>query len=239
MFKFTWSCIKLFALVQVVISIGCKNRAKENCEENTLQLSNLLSYACSQVDDQTNCRRNFLEASRATGNQPSLTLLSLYSDIYFADTRYEECAGLINDATATQTGQCVTGYCRLIRCIRRINADILVAECYSEASIDNSAELQADQVILYKNITSCILAKARCSTVNPITGQRQTNVFTTTSQGNFGKPLYNSVELNNALQVNQAGDIRIIAFPSTLSIQKYLCPYEFNLKQSSWQNYIC
>ncbi|XP_018564978.1 uncharacterized protein LOC108906248 [Anoplophora glabripennis] len=155
------------------------------------------------------------------------------------DTRYDNCAGIIEVTPASSSTDCVSGYCAFVRCIRRVNSDLLIARCYTEASADNPADLEEEQIILYKNITSCILAISRCSAINPITGQSQTNTITSTTYGKLGLPMTTTVPLYNTLQINEAGDLRIVTFPGTTTIQKYLCPYEFNLRETSWMDFMC
>ncbi|KAH1029405.1 hypothetical protein HUJ05_002654 [Dendroctonus ponderosae] len=201
-------------------------------------LGNLLTYACRNVADSVACAAGFLQAVRANSNQPSIALLALYSSRFFSGTQYNNCIANIDGATTTSNGICADGFCDFVRCIRRTNSEILIADCYAMASQDNPAEEQGDQVILYKNITSCILATARCAKINPITGQPQTNRLTNIRYGFYGNQL-TSVPLYNALQINPAGDLRIIALPATTSIQNYFCPREVNLRESSWMEYDC
>ncbi|XP_060515851.1 uncharacterized protein LOC132695554 isoform X3 [Cylas formicarius] len=219
-----------------------QNQALHICEENTRQLLSLLTLACLNAGGAAvrACVDRLSFAVRANNNQPSISALSLVAEQFFRNTRYDECADIIAGATETLNGQCVSGYCGFVRCIRRINSDKLIADCFNQASEDNPAQLEEEQVILFKNITSCILAMSRCSAINPITGQRQENTFSTTTFNNpLGKPVTTTVPLYNALQINQAGDLRVIAFPGTIAIQRYFCPYEFNLRQSSWLTYNC
>ncbi|XP_060515849.1 uncharacterized protein LOC132695554 isoform X2 [Cylas formicarius] len=190
-----------------------QNQALHICEENTRQLLSLLTLACLNAGGAAvrACVDRLSFAVRANNNQPSISALSLVAEQFFRNTRYDECADII-----------------------------AIADCFNQASEDNPAQLEEEQVILFKNITSCILAMSRCSAINPITGQRQENTFSTTTFNNpLGKPVTTTVPLYNALQINQAGDLRVIAFPGTIAIQRYFCPYEFNLRQSSWLTYNC
>ncbi|KAJ8984493.1 hypothetical protein NQ317_006153 [Molorchus minor] len=209
------------------------------------QLINLFNLMCNNIAIEGDptlldaCIGCFARASRSSNNQPSVSVLGECSDLYLVDTRYDDCVGIISAAQQTTNGNCVNGYCAFVRCVRRVNSDLLIARCYSEASEDNAAELEEDQIILFKNITSCILAMARCAPNNPITGQPQSNTIQTTSYNKLGIPITNNILLYNTLQVNQAGDLRTITFPETTNIQKYVCPYEFNLRQTSWLGYRC
>ncbi|CAG9759371.1 unnamed protein product [Ceutorhynchus assimilis] len=242
MFKLGRIIFVVFSIIQIsdLLGLGTPKQATQNCEQSTVQLTNLLSYACENIDETRNCRMDFLRAARANNNQPSIALLSLYADTYFAETQYDQCANIINVATSsTNNGYCISGYCNFVRCIRRINSDVLVAQCYIEASLNNVAENQDDQITLYKNITSCILATARCSNINPITGQPQSRSVVVVNNDVFGRPVSKTIPLYNALQINQAGDLRLITLRGSTSIQTFLCPYELNLKETSWMQYNC
>ncbi|XP_049826563.1 uncharacterized protein LOC109596379 isoform X2 [Aethina tumida] len=218
---------------------------QQNCEQYTSQLINLFNIMCQNIasdDDNAEsgaCSRCFRSSSRSNNNQPSIGGLEDCAVTYLTDTRYNDCVDNIVDASQFYNGQCVAGYCNFVRCIRRINSDLLIANCYAAAAEDNSAELEEDQVTLFKNITSCILATTRCSTINPITGQRQSNRIAVTSYDKWGKPLTTTVPLYNTIQINQAGDLRVVAFPGTTKIAEYFCAYEFNLAQTSWMGFTC
>ncbi|CAH0562163.1 unnamed protein product [Brassicogethes aeneus] len=186
-----------------------------------------------------NCINCFTTASRANNNQPRITEIADCAELYLTDTRYDRCVLEITSATQFNNGDCVAGYCDFVRCIRRVNSDLLIANCYASASEDNTAELEEDQVTLYKNITSCILAVTRCSRINPITGQPQTNRISITTKDKWGKPITTTLPLYNSLQINRAGDLRIVAFPGNTKIASYFCAYEFNLRESTWLNYTC
>ncbi|KAJ8951944.1 hypothetical protein NQ318_013611, partial [Aromia moschata] len=209
------------------------------------QLVNLFNLMCTNIANEDEsalldaCIGCFSRASRANNNQPSLGILSECASLYLTDTRYNDCADIIAASQASTNGDCVSGYCPFVRCIRRTNSDLLIARCYTEASEDNAAELEEEQITLYKNITSCILAMARCAPINPITGQTQSSSSTSTTYNKLGIPMTTTVPLYNTLQINQAGDLRTITFPGTTVIQKNLCPYELNLRQTSWMGYAC
>lgn len=88
--------------------------------------------------------------------------------------------------------------------------------------------LDADNVRFYTNVTSCILAKSRCNTFNPITGETQT-------------PGYNSggAKISNALQFSETGELRIIAFPTNTPVTNSFCSTSRNLSETSWLTNVC
>ena len=117
--------------------------------------------------------------------------------------------------------------------------DFQIAQCYEQASADNDAIFEEDQITLVKNVTSCILARARCASINPITGERQTSSLTTTTYDKWGKPKTTTVSLYNSLQITPEGNLRIIRLPGTTNIQNYFCTAQPNLRESSWLEYSC
>lgn len=148
---------------------------------------------------------------------------------------------------------CYTGYCEFVRCIRRINANVLVCCCWCHRfikhckvceiyfhyrrQVDNcllenigrNLSSQQDRVNFYTNITSCILARSRCNAYNPITGELQgnritSNLFQITSSG----------VLSNALQVTTSGDIRVISFSQKVGVSNLFCSAQTSLDQSGY-----
>lgn len=83
------------------------------------------------------------------------------------------------------------------------------------------------------------MAIARCSSINPITGQSQSSTITTVNYNSYGQPRYSTSLVSNALQINPSGDLRILALPATSTIQDYLCPFQANLRESTWPGYNC
>ncbi|XP_044257114.1 uncharacterized protein LOC123006590 [Tribolium madens] len=215
-----------------------------NCQQYTEQLVGLFTLMCNNVaiNDEDNLMRDacvgcFQQASTSNNNQPSLTDLMNCGDNYLAGTRYEDCSSQIDANPGT--GPCVAGYCRFVTCIRRVNSDLLIAQCYAEASVDNDALIEEDQIVLVKNITSCILARTRCAPINPISGQQQSSFLTTNTYDKWGKPKTTTVALFNSLQITPEGDLRIIQLPGTTKIQNYFCTAQPNLRESSWLEYSC
>lgn len=80
----------------------------------------------------------------------------------------------------------------------------------------------------YTNVTSCLLAKSRCSSFNPITGDPQTPGYTTAG-----------VRVSNALQFSGAGELRILAFSATTPVSTSFCSTSSNLTQTSWLTNVC
>lgn len=169
-------------------------------------------------------------------------------------------AAAANQAPTTHYDQCVTGYCGFVRCVRSVNADLLVRwfcqknitlsfllfqilRCYNESRLINTLTYTNQQVNFYKNITSCILARSRCSLYNPITGQNITskayisddhhNIF----WSKFQTPAL--VQLANTVQVTPSGELRIVALPSSVAVRKYFCSNQNNLMQSTWMSFVC
>lgn len=96
-----------------------------------------------------------------------------------------------------------------------------------------------DRLNFYSNATACILAKSRCGTANPITGELQqqlTQVYPiglTNGAGTAG--FYN----HNALQIAPNGDIKIVAFPSSIITGDFFCSSDATLEQSLYDGVTC
>lgn len=95
---------------------------------------------------------------------------------------------------------------------------------------------------LYTNVTGCILARARCSQYNPITGELQNQVSITQYGRNIDKlfgGLINQAALYNSLQISTTGDLRIISFPATVSVADLFCSRTAGLEQTGYGTSIC
>lgn len=114
-----------------------------------------------------------------------------------------------------------------------------ISTCYNMVAATNTATTDPLRVQLYMNVTSCILAMARCNPVNPITGLTQNNRFTTTSSSCLGGQTTQVVGLYNALQINANGDLQILAFPATTAATTQLCSSTTLTAQSRFPNVIC
>lgn len=96
-----------------------------------------------------------------------------------------------------------------------------------------------DRVNFYTNTTACILAKARCSDINPITGDIQRQ------KGSIYPPgITNSVGTagyyhHNAVQIGLNGDIKIIGLPSVWVLSNSFCSSQITLEQSPYNQQTC
>ncbi|KFB36381.1 AGAP003681-PA-like protein [Anopheles sinensis] len=77
---------------------------------------------------------------------------------------------------------------------------MLINQCLLETLVNRDLNVEAQRVGFYVNATSCILARARCNTYNPITGQLQQPL--NTPAGTTGRTGANS------LQISATGDLR-------------------------------
>ncbi|KAI8440364.1 hypothetical protein MSG28_001697 [Choristoneura fumiferana] len=135
---------------------------------------------------------------------------------------------LSSSALNVQPSGCFMGYCDFVRCLRRTNSINLITQCTREARTGVNITLDADNVRFYTNVTSCLLAKARCSIFNPITGDPQTPGFTSTG-----------ARVSNALQFSAAGELRILAFSAATPVTSSFCSTSSNLTQTSWLTNLC
>lgn len=97
----------------------------------------------------------------------------------------------------------------------------------------------ADRIAFFTNTTACILARARCSDINPITGdlQRQkTSLYPPGITNSVGTAGYFH---HNALQIARNGDIKIVAFPSTTVLGNTFCSLNISLDQSPYNSQTC
>lgn len=166
-------------------------------------------------------------------------------------------SGVRPTSAPTYPHHCYTGYCEFVRCIRRINANVLVCSyctmiclplslilnifnslsiqvdnCLLE-NIGRNLTMQQDRVNFYTNITSCILARTRCNAYNPITGELQTPTGFSSgfhSQTNF---------LSNALQITTTGDLRIVSFAQKVGVSNLFCSAQKSLDQSGYGVTVC
>lgn len=162
---------------------------------------------------------------------------------------------------------CTTGYCEFIQCIRRTNAAILVWResqihpnefingfkcwylfyncaqvnaCFLASMVNRDFTRILDRLNFFSNTTACILAKSRCDIANPITGELQQQlgqiypIGLTNGVGTAG--FYN----HNALQIAPNGDVKIIAFPSSIVTGDYFCSGgATTLEQSLYDGITC
>lgn len=157
-------------------------------------------------------------------------------------------------ALNVQPSGCYLGYCDFARCLRRVNSVNLVSLCYQiyitlifqeffficiyilfqitqctrEARTGVNITLDADNIRFFTNVTSCILAKTRCGTFNPITGDPQTPGYTTSG-----------LRVSNALQFSEAGEIRVLSFSTNTPVSASFCAITTNLTQTNWLTNNC
>lgn len=114
-----------------------------------------------------------------------------------------------------------------------------VNACFVASMVNRDFTRILDRLNFYSNTTACILAKARCNPMNPITGELQqqlTQIYPiglTNGVGTAG--FYN----HNALQIAPNGDIKIIAFPSSIITGDYFCSTSATLEQSLYDGITC
>ncbi|XP_072942136.1 uncharacterized protein [Epargyreus clarus] len=161
-----------------------------------------------------------------------LNALSVCAVQYFTNTSYASCAtavmALSTSALNVQPSGCYMGYCDFVRCLRRTNSINLITQCTREARTGVNITVDADNVRFYTNVTSCLLAKTRCGTYNPITGEPQTPGYTSSG-----------LRVSNALQFSEAGELRILAFSASTPVASSFCSTSVNLTQTNWLNNAC
>lgn len=103
-----------------------------------------------------------------------------------------------------------------------------ITQCTREARTGVNLTIDSDNVRFYTNVTSCILAKTRCGTFNPITGDPQAPGYTSTG-----------LRISNALQFSATGELRILAFSAATPVSSSFCTTSSNLTQTSWLTNVC
>lgn len=107
-----------------------------------------------------------------------------------------------------------------------------VDNCLLE-NIGRNLTAQQDRVNFYTNITSCILARARCNAYNPITGELQTPT-------RASSPFHSQTSvLSNALQITTTGDLRIVSFAQKIGVSNLFCSAQTSLDQSGYGVTVC
>ncbi|XP_077294874.1 uncharacterized protein LOC143917266 [Arctopsyche grandis] len=220
--------------------------AANACTANSGRLLNLVNLVCSTAQAVNSTARDacygcFSRFVPLPQGQQQLVALSLCANMYFANTPYAGCATrLVVGNTAiysSSPSQCTTGYCEFVQCLRRTNSDNLITQCSREVRAAGAVNItiDADNVRYFTNITSCVLAKSRCSLYNPITGDLQLPGVTNINKGKYRVqvPIYNS------LQISPDGSLRVIAFPSTAIVSYVFCSSDPTLRQSNWINNEC
>ncbi|CAG9801821.1 unnamed protein product [Chironomus riparius] len=213
---------------------------QDKCYNHNNKLLSLLNLLCNSTQNSSitvrdACYGCFFRVGVLTPGAALLNQLSQCSNIYLANTSYAGCAsqlativsGVRPTTAPTYPFLCYTGYCEFVRCVRRINANVLVDNCLIENS-NRNLTTQQDRVNYYTNITACILARSRCNAYNPITGELQS--------GNNLSPLlhFQSGVLSNALQITTSGDIRIVSFSQKVGVSGLFCATQTSLDQAGY-----
>ncbi|CAK1578505.1 unnamed protein product [Parnassius mnemosyne] len=207
------------------------------CPSKGAQLQKLLNVVCStaqptNVTLRDGCISCFSRVTAMPEGPQELTGLSLCAVQYFASTSYANCAtelvALSTSSLNVQPSGCYVGYCDFARCLRRINSMNLITQCTREARTGINITLDSDNVRFYTNVTSCILAKTKCSSFNPITGEPQTPGYTSSG-----------IKISTALQFSASRELRILSFPETTPVISSFCSRASNLTQTNWLTNIC
>ncbi|RVE52527.1 hypothetical protein evm_002921 [Chilo suppressalis] len=207
------------------------------CPTNGSKLQNLLNLVCTTAQP-TNvtlrdaCITCFSQVTTMPEGPQELNALSVCATQYFVNTSYANCAttlaALATSALNVQPSGCFMGYCDFVRCLRRTNSNNLIIQCTREARTGVNITLDTDNVRFFTNVTSCILARTRCSSFNPITGEPQ--ISGASSSG---------ARISNALQFSNTGELRILALPANTPVVNAFCAASSNLTQTSWLTNVC
>ncbi|XP_055857794.1 uncharacterized protein LOC129920524 [Episyrphus balteatus] len=233
--------------------LGVWNKISDTqCVVQNVKLLSLLNLLCNTTQTTSTQMRDacygcFFRAGSIINGPTQLTSLNECAKLYLLNTDYAECArnlqsivdGVRATADANAPGYCYTGYCEFVRCIRRINSRKLIATCYREALGNREIGTgDADRINFYTNVTSCILAKARCSQYNPISGEIQNQPYLKGYTNNWATGL-NTINLFNSLQFSDAGELRIVTFPTATTVGDLFCARTPSLQQSGFGSFVC
>ncbi|XP_055921993.1 epidermal growth factor receptor kinase substrate 8-like protein 2 isoform X4 [Eupeodes corollae] len=231
------------------LGVWNKKTLEGQCVVQNVKLLSLLNLLCNTTQTTSAQMRDacygcFFRAGSVINGPTQLTSLNDCAKLYIANTDYGECArnlqsivdGVRQTTDLNAPGYCYTGYCEFVRCIRRINSRKLIATCYSEALGNRElGTTDVDRINFYTNVTSCILAKARCSQYNPISGELQNQSYLKGWAGIGGK----TISYFNSLQFSDAGDLRIITFPTVTNVGDLFCARTPTLQQSGFGSFVC
>ncbi|KAK1121628.1 hypothetical protein K0M31_010416 [Melipona bicolor] len=171
-----------------------------------VRIPELLNQLCNESQGSDTVRRDacygcFFRASSQTVGYPLLMALSNCANIYLNNTDYGHCQQ----------------YLRLREC---------VGEAVRAFPSFNTTDVKLAQ--LYVNTTACVLAKTRCSQMNPITGEFQ--------EDDLANKLH--IPTVNAVLVNTDYDINIVQLPFHSSSIDVCAKYR-NYEQASWPSVGC
>ncbi|XP_024221316.1 uncharacterized protein LOC105680348 isoform X2 [Bombus impatiens] len=202
-----------------------------------VRIPELLNQLCNESQGSDTVRRDacygcFFRASSQTVGYPLLVAMSNCAYIYLNNTDYGHCQQYLSNATGTANSRTnpTTIYCTFLECVRQVNKDNLLRECVGEAirMFPNFNLTDVKLAQLYVNTTACVLAKTRCSQMNPITGEFQ--------EDDLANKLH--IPTVNALLVNTDYNMNIVQLPfHSTSID--LCAKYRNYEQASWSNVVC
>ncbi|CAL1687292.1 unnamed protein product [Lasius platythorax] len=205
-----------------------------------VKIPELLNQLCSQSQgSNTTLRRDacygcFFRASILPQGFSMLAAMSTCADDYLNNTNYGHCQAYLRNATSMpNTRSPMLIYCSFLECIRQVNKNSLLRECVDEAArmlpnfnYANYTNMQLAQ--LFVNTTACVLAKTRCSYMNPVTGELQDD------------DIVNKLHLPslNAILVNTDYDINIVQLPFRHGSVDVCTKYR-NVHQATWPSVVC
>ncbi|XP_032674507.1 uncharacterized protein LOC116845650 isoform X3 [Odontomachus brunneus] len=202
-----------------------------------VKIPDLLNQLCNNSQANTTlrdaCYGCFYRTSILPQGYPMLIAMSACANTYLNNTSYGHCQSYLRNATTIAPNPRVSPtiiYCTFLECVRQVNKDRLLRECVREAMgmipRFNSTDMQLAQ--LYVNTTACVLAKTRCSYMNPVTGALQ------------GDDIVNKLHLPsvNAILVNTDYDFNIIQLPFRHSSVDVCSKYR-NVQQATWPSVVC
>ncbi|XP_044005190.1 uncharacterized protein LOC122850179 isoform X2 [Aphidius gifuensis] len=201
----------------------------------TIQLLNQLCND-SQEDEISRdaCYGCFFRASNKPSGYPMLLSMVACADLYLDDSNYGHCSAYLKNATSNAESKSTPAiiYCTFLECIRQVNKDSLIRSCIEEAQemVPENPDESIFQAQLFVNTSACILAKTRCSSLNPITGAAQTN------NDEITKKL--SIANFNAILINSNYDLNIVQLPYAQGVVDECAKYR-NIKQATWPGVSC
>ncbi|XP_062538051.1 uncharacterized protein LOC134206366 [Armigeres subalbatus] len=243
------SAVSLLFVVQLAHGFKLINPWSDErpvCSSNNHKLLSLFNLLCNatqttSITTRDACYGCFFRAGVLPAGQTQLTAVSQCATIYLMNSNYALCATALativtgmRPTSAPMPGtNCYTGYCEFVQCVRRVNAFSLINQCILQTLVNKDLNVQAQRVGFYINATSCILARTRCDTYNPITGELQTPYGT----GMLG--LRNMDVLSNSLQISPMGDLRVLSFPTKIIAADLFCSSRSTLDQSTFGDSTC
>ncbi|XP_059615428.1 uncharacterized protein LOC132260989 [Phlebotomus argentipes] len=210
-------------VVAFLVFTAAAFKSHNKCPNNTNRLMALFNFICNAtqtvVTSRDACYGCFFRAAQQPAVNGALaTFLAQCAALYLVNSTYAACVN-----TFQPTAVC-TAHCAFVQCIRRRNSQLLMDECMTQALAVNPAfaATSAGRIALLGNATGCILARARCSPYNPITGDLRT-----------GAPL------STALQIAGNGDLRIVAFAPNVATGELFCSSRTPLDQAAYLGALC